>query len=94
VHHHTIQINQPTRCKNFWSFLLEVYVQLNKFRTWGRHETCWAVHKRQVINWRNCCIWLVDLFESRVLVVKGVATLLTLFCSEEQQAGFSETSVR
>ena len=27
-------------------------------------ETCWAVHKRQVINWRHCCIWLVDLFES------------------------------
>ena len=29
-------------------------------------ETCWAVHtsKRQVINWRNCCIWLVDLFET------------------------------
>jgi len=26
-------------------------------------ETCWAVHKRQVINLKNCCIWLVDLFE-------------------------------
>jgi hypothetical protein len=28
-------------------------------------ETCRAEHKskRQVINWRNCCIWLVDLFE-------------------------------
>jgi hypothetical protein len=26
-------------------------------------ETCWAIHKRQVINWRNFCIWLVDLFE-------------------------------
>jgi len=26
-------------------------------------ETCWAVHKRQVINLRSCCIWLVDLFE-------------------------------
>jgi len=26
-------------------------------------ETCWAVHKRQVINLRNCCIYLVDLFE-------------------------------
>jgi len=22
-------------------------------------ETCWAVNKRQVINWRSCCIWLV-----------------------------------
>jgi hypothetical protein len=28
-------------------------------------ETCWAVHmsKRQVINLRICCIWLVGLFE-------------------------------
>jgi hypothetical protein len=26
-------------------------------------ETCWAVFKRQAINPRNCCIWLVDLFE-------------------------------
>jgi hypothetical protein len=26
-------------------------------------ETCWAVNKRQVINWRDCCIWLVNLFE-------------------------------
>ena len=32
MHHHTIQINQPTRCKNFSSLLLEVYVQLNMFR--------------------------------------------------------------
>jgi len=27
-------------------------------------ETCWAVFKRQTINMRNCCIWLVDSFES------------------------------
>ena len=27
-------------------------------------ETCWAVSKRQAINLRNCCIWLVDSFES------------------------------
>ena len=26
-------------------------------------ETCWATHKRQVINLWNCCILLVDLFE-------------------------------
>ena len=26
-------------------------------------DPCWAVHKRQVINLRNCCIWLVDLLE-------------------------------
>jgi hypothetical protein len=32
VHHHTIQINQPTRYKNFSSLLLDVYIQLNTFR--------------------------------------------------------------
>jgi hypothetical protein len=32
VPHHTIQINQPTRCNNFSSLLLEVYLQLNMFR--------------------------------------------------------------
>jgi hypothetical protein len=26
-------------------------------------ETCWATHKRQVINLWNCCIWLVNLSE-------------------------------
>jgi hypothetical protein len=26
VHHHTIQINQPTRCCNFSSLLLDVYL--------------------------------------------------------------------
>jgi hypothetical protein len=32
VHYHTFQTNQPTRCKNFSSLLLDVYVQLNMFR--------------------------------------------------------------
>jgi len=32
VHHHTMQINQPTRCNNFTSFLLDVYLRLNMFR--------------------------------------------------------------
>jgi hypothetical protein len=32
VHHHAIQINQPTRCKNFTGLLLDVYVWLNMFR--------------------------------------------------------------
>jgi hypothetical protein len=32
---------------------------------WGVRtpETCWAVFKRQVINLRNWCIWLVDYFK-------------------------------
>jgi len=32
MHHHTIKINQPTRCNNFTSLLLYVYVWLNTFR--------------------------------------------------------------
>jgi hypothetical protein len=38
VHHHTFQINQPTRRKNFSSLLLDVYsyVQLNMFRISSR----------------------------------------------------------
>jgi hypothetical protein len=32
VHHHTIQMNQPTRCNNSSSSLLYVYVQLNMSR--------------------------------------------------------------
>jgi len=30
-------------------------------------ETCWAVFKRQAINLRNCCIWLVDSFECMMM---------------------------
>jgi len=36
VHHHTIQINQPTRYNNFSSLLLDVYVQLSMFWTSSR----------------------------------------------------------
>jgi hypothetical protein len=32
MHHHTIQINQPTRCNSFASLLLDVYVWLKMFR--------------------------------------------------------------
>jgi hypothetical protein len=33
---HVIQTNQATRCNNFSSLLLEVYVQLNMFRASSR----------------------------------------------------------
>jgi hypothetical protein len=32
-------------------------------------ETCQATHKRQVINLRNNCILLVDLFESMTIII-------------------------
>jgi hypothetical protein len=31
VHHHIIQINQPTRRNNFSRLLIDVYLQLNMF---------------------------------------------------------------
>jgi len=34
-------------------------------------ETCWAVFKRQVINFRSCCISLVDSVES--IIMHGLA---------------------
>jgi len=36
VHHHTIPINQPTRCNNFPSLLLDIYVRLDMFRASSR----------------------------------------------------------
>ena len=36
VHHHTIQIDQRTRCNNFSSLLLDVYLPLNMFRASSR----------------------------------------------------------
>jgi len=39
VHHHTIQINQPTRRSNFSSLLLDIYVQLNMFRASSRSSS-------------------------------------------------------
>ena len=38
VHHHTIQIIQPTRCNSFTSLLLDVYVWLNMFRASPAHH--------------------------------------------------------
>jgi hypothetical protein len=36
---HVIPINQPTRCNIFSSLLLDVYVQLNMFRTSSRSSS-------------------------------------------------------
>jgi hypothetical protein len=40
-------------------------------------ETCWAVFKRQAINLKNCCIWLVDSFEC--VAMHGLKTLTCTF---------------
>jgi hypothetical protein len=50
VHHHTIQINQPTRCNNFSSLLLDIYVQLNMFQAVdavGHGRANWPEHNQQ-----------------------------------------------
>ena len=36
VHHHTIQLNQPTRCNNLSNLLLDVYLQLSMFQASSR----------------------------------------------------------
>jgi len=44
-------------------------------------ETCWAVFKRQAINLRNYCVWLVDSFEC--MMMHGLKTLnLLLLCGQ------------
>ena len=94
VHHHTFQINQPTRCNKFSSLLLDIYsyVQFNMFRASSRPlsgaqqlqqqplvlplersgssavDRGWAGYDRQVRNLRICCICLVDLFETQILL--------------------------
>jgi hypothetical protein len=55
VHHHTTQINKPTRCNSFTSLLLDVYVWFSMFRAIPRPSSgayncisnlwfyCWSV---------------------------------------------------
>ena len=49
---------------------LEAATAVNKLVMMGIRmpETCWALFKRQAINLRDWCIWLVDLFEYMDLV--------------------------
>ena len=42
-------------------------------------ETCWAVHKRQLINLRSCCILLVDSVENNFRVVLCIVCFVS-FC--------------
>ena len=52
VHHHTIQIYQPTRCNIFSSLWLDVYVQLNMFRASWRPTA--LLHPRSNGKTRGC----------------------------------------
>jgi len=46
VHHHTIEINPPTRCNNFSSLLLEVYSRPNSSAV-GHGRAGWPDHDQQ-----------------------------------------------
>jgi hypothetical protein len=51
-------------------------------------KTSWAVFKRQVINLRNCCIWLVDSFEC--MIMHGLAN--PKFMKNMSPSKFSRTA--
>jgi hypothetical protein len=53
-------------------------------------ETCWAVHKRQVVNLRNCWVRLVDLFEP----VSFFSTIKWMIFVTEKQCVFYETNIK
>jgi len=67
VHHHTIQINQPTRCSIFTSLLLDVYVWLNMFRVSPRPSSgaynctrsLWFYCWREVVGVLLVVVWQV-----------------------------------
>jgi hypothetical protein len=66
VHHHTIQINQPTKCNSFISLLFDVYVWLNMFRApfrpSSRAYTALRASGFTVGEWRleRCWSWSED----------------------------------
>jgi hypothetical protein len=43
-------------------------------------KTCWAVHKRHVINLRNCCIWLVNFFQLQSTFSHPAVCSFVLLC--------------
>jgi hypothetical protein len=55
-------------------------------------KTCWAVNKCQVINWRDCCIWLVYLFKSHdVISISSLPPCLTAFHPLNRWQPFTST---
>jgi hypothetical protein len=68
VHHHTIQIIQPTRCNSFTSLLLDVYVRLNTFRASPRPSSgacnctrsLWFYRRREAAAALLVVVWQVD----------------------------------
>ena len=63
-HAHHQELNDCSSSLWFYRWSVVVAVLLVVKMGVRTPETCWVVHKRQVINRTNCCIWLVDLFEN------------------------------
>jgi hypothetical protein len=68
VHHHMIQIIQPTRCNSFTSLLLDVYVWLSIFRASPRPSSgaydcarsLWFYRWREVAGALLVVVWQVE----------------------------------
>jgi hypothetical protein len=57
-------------------------------------ETCWAVFKRQAINMKYWCIWLVDLFECiflSSLLYRALLFQYLLYCSNSYTSLYFKT---
>jgi hypothetical protein len=69
MHHHMIQINQPTRCSSFISLLLDVYVWLNMFRAplcpssgvYNCNRSLWFYHWSVAVGALLVVVWQVIL---------------------------------
>jgi hypothetical protein len=84
-HHHTIQINQPTRCNSFTSLLLlDVYVWLNMFRAPLRPVAYNCTRSLWLYRWRVAdvallvVVWQVMRKRSFFITCQPTATLVNI----------------
>jgi len=56
MHHHTIQIIQPTRCNSFTSLLLDIYVRLTNCT-----RSLWFYRRRAAAGALLVVVWQVNL---------------------------------
>ena len=69
VHHHTIHINEPTRCNSYISLLLDVYVRLSMFRAplrpssgaYNCTRSLWFYHWSVAVGALLVVVWQVSL---------------------------------
>jgi len=95
MHHHAIQINQPTRCNNFTSLLLDVYVWLSMFRAplrpssgaYNCTRSLWFYHWSVAVGalqphttWVHCLSVRVWVVEMDVLSCSKFIPLVYYFC--------------